>query len=1320
MPDYNLAIQVQMDAEDVVSGLQQINDQLSNLPGSVEINFSADDAVTAIMENIQENLSNLPEEYQITISAEDSASEIIDDIKSSLEDIQGEVSTTITAEDNASDTIENIQAALESIGEEYNITITAEDNASEIIENIMSNLEENTYTISIQADDEASDTIENIKSLIESLPTEHQITITAEDEASDTIEDIKSALESIPEELSTVIHAEDEASPIIDEVSSKLEEIDGKEVTATITAEDNASDAIDEVSSKLEEIDGKDVTATISVEGGEEAANETDALNLSMGSLGKTAASVAGTIASYKTLVTGLDYTRAIEMAQEYTNATEEQKKAMEELVQENMSAQLGIAGTAQVMTLLARYTGNANEAMGYFKAVMDAIKVTGEDSTEVTITLMNTFREFNVTTEESYNSMARLIQLFNISGYPSFTQFLDVVDRIGLTLTQMGFSLEDVGAIVASVGPQGVMILRGFTTQLYELNSEWVRGTDKAKEYADKLEKIGIATRDTEGNMRPLRDVIFDFISYLEKLPSHEERVKVATEVFGDTMGRALVAIAEGHGRVEKASERSAEQQVKDIKRVKKETLDPLTRIRAEIEKMIPGIASLTPILSELATWLLKIGSLLALIDTFITGGRIAKWTRELAGKLLESISERLPEGIREGFKSLPKVLADEIKKIGDFGAEKFTEFAKRLGSTLKVKLPSETGSGISEGLKSFGKTLREEILNAGDKAVGYLDDFAGKIRPYLSRLFKDEGGVVRGGWIDDLARVFGDALGGLESRLPSIISKIGPKLGEIFGSGLGRSILSGLSKALGAVGIVATIADVLVNTEDYVRGFFEEMKLPATISNMMWGWLIPEIDTSQIDKWEEDAVKIVREHWQDPLRRELSKFWDALAKGITPEGFAKRWDESTRWIASHMSTFRWPELPKLSIPDFVSEIQSAWSKFTGWVAGNIPRFSWPSLPRINLPDLPGMMQSVWAKFASWVASSFASFSWPHLPKISLPDMVGMIQSAWSKFTGWVFAVFPMFRWPRLPNISLPNLVAMIQDAWNRFKAWVYAVFPAFKWPRLPAVAMPDLVGAIRSAWSKFTAWVSSTFSKFKWPRLSNVTMPDIKGAFSNAWGNFTSTVSSAFKRFKWPGLSNVAMPDIKGAFSNAWKKFTDTVSDAFRKFRWPSLPLPNFGDIARKFYDWGRDFISNLTKGIWDAMPSLQKALAWIRDHLPHSPPEVGPLSEVTVHSMREWMGSIVKAGEEVFKGFAATIGKVEWPEPPSAIIGTVERRQPPEAMVGKTEVNINIGREAVVIRGDKVDKSTLKDAASLLGDEIVRSVISEGVNIRSLRGV
>ncbi|MCG2827742.1 hypothetical protein [Methanothermobacter sp. K4] len=80
-----------MDAEEVLNGLNEINNMLSNLPGSVEIDFTSEDAITPILESIQEGLNSLPSDVEIAISAfDDFATETITNLKDLVDSLPSE------------------------------------------------------------------------------------------------------------------------------------------------------------------------------------------------------------------------------------------------------------------------------------------------------------------------------------------------------------------------------------------------------------------------------------------------------------------------------------------------------------------------------------------------------------------------------------------------------------------------------------------------------------------------------------------------------------------------------------------------------------------------------------------------------------------------------------------------------------------------------------------------------------------------------------------------------------------------------------------------------------------------------------------------------------------------------------------------------------------------------------------------------------------------------------------------------------------------------------------------------------------------------
>ena len=1044
-----------MDAEEVVAGLQQINDSLSNLPGSMEINFSVDDTATETITSIKEELEALPDEANITITAEDAATDTLTEISSSLEELPVEARITVTIfDDFVTETLNSIQDRIDNLPDEVKLTITAEDTATDVLDKISEELEGATHTITIKAEDDATDVMNSIKEVLEELPAEYTIKISVDDKATGTITTVREALDSIPDEVRSVLDVDDgDSLKVIEDVKSRLEDIDGANAAATVTVEgaETSEEVISDLSEKLKEVDGADASATVTVEGADEAIGSTNDLNLNFSALSKTVAGAGAAIGSYKLLVEGLDYYKAIGLAQRYTDATDEQRRAMEKLVQENMSVKLGMAGTAQVMTLLARYTGDANEAMGYFKAVMDAIKVTGEDSTAVTLTLMNTFREFGVSTRDAYGEMALLIELFNRSGFPSFTQFLSIVDRLGLTLGQMGFSLEDVARIVASVGPQGSLILRGFTSQLYKLNSEWERGGPEAEEYAKKLEKFGIVTRDSSGHLRSLRDVIFEFIEYLRSLPDHETRVKVATEVFGDSMGKALVAIAENYDKVKDASKESAEQQVKDVKKVNAEAIPPLQRMMKYIEKLVPAIGQIAPALSEIIMTL----SSIAVLDVKWFDGRIKGAITRVAESLKSSISRLIPSSVKDAVKDASRrikdIIKDTLKGLADDAARLISDALKRVAESIRARTPSLT-SAVKDALS--------------------------RARDALKRLLGEEGGrinlsfVVEEWGADDAARGF---LSRFSSSLDDAASSILPR----FGTSIGRTLV----KAVGeGVGVALQTADILYNFKEYLRDILEDpFKFVSPVAEYSYPeWLrrifSPETIFKAImgpEEWEKAKNRLLenaRVYIQEPFRREVENFFKDPARYLK-EGFSQMWSDFKAWVYSHIPSFEWPSLPSIKVPDIVGIMRSKWEEFKVWVYSHIPSFEWPSLPSIKVPDIVGIMRSKWEEFKVWVYSHIPSFKWPSLPSIKVPDIVGGIRSKWEEFKAWVRSAFKSFRWPNLPNIKLPDFAGLMKSAWSKFKSAVSSSFKSFKWPSLP---LPNFSGIA----SKFREWGSSFIS--------------------------------------------------------------------------------------------------------------------------------------------------------------------------------------------------------------------------------------------------
>lgn len=950
MSDHSLAVQVQMDAEEVLNGLNEINNMLSNLPGSVEVDFTSEDAITPILESIQEGLNSLPSDVEIAISAfDDFATETITNLKDLVEALPSEVNVNLTAEDNASDLLDSLK---EKLSEEFNITLNVEDNAT--------------------------DTLTNLKNILDELPSTVDISLNVEDNATEIIERLHDLLGDIPDEITTTVNAEVNEGEVED-LKTKLEEIDGTTY---------------------------DTTVNVDTESIETATETTNTFNEAIDGLTSKVAGLTAGFLSYNKTLELLDYDRIIEQSAILTNATQSQRKAMEDLIRENYVYSLGMKGTAEVMYTLAAYTNDVNLTMGYFKAALLGVKRSGEDVTAVTLALARVFRDFNVSVQDSMDTVNLLLGLWRISGYPSFTQFIDTVDRLGYFFRQAGLNAEDTARIIASVGPVGTRLLRPFAKELTEISREWERGGEGVKEYSDKLEKFGVAVKDAHGNIRPFRDVLFDFIEVLSRIPDQQERVRVATEVFGESVGPALAQVASNWKTTGKVTEEESERMNKALGKSAEKHRESAATISGEIDKILMHFSELI----ERYKGIFEVISLLlgpTVAELIVHKGIPAM--KNAINKLIESIKNLLGK---------------------DFGL-------------LKEKLPDELSNRLKEMFnEGFGRAvgkLRDIVRGFIDRVKRVLSDETGRLIPKIEipvelKLPKLDFGIGKS-QVDDAARTLLERFtGSVDDAARVSIPELGSRIGSLLIRGIGEG-----------VGVALLSVDILANFREYLNRALSDPTslfgptplslLPDSIKNMF----SPEKLFEGIygpEKWsklKEALMQNIKTYIEDPIREELSKLFRDPGKYII-EGFGQVWNDFKVWVMTRIPTFKWPQLPKLPLPNPVTALQEMWNKFTGWVKEHIPTFKWPKVPNISMPNLVALIQQAWNKFLAWVKEHVPKFKWPKLPSPSMPNLVSLISKVWSSFTSWIKSRFSGFKWPKLPLPDFSGIAAQFRIWGSRF----------------------------------------------------------------------------------------------------------------------------------------------------------------------------------------------------------------------------------------------------------------------------------------------
>ncbi len=931
MSDHSIAIEVQMDAESVVTGLQEMNETLQNLPGDVQINLEGGDNLTPILDSINSSLDELPEELQVHLSAENELTDVLTDILIQLDHIPDDINIHLTAEeDGVIDVLEKINQKLDEV-EEAHLKITTDDDATKTLDTVLEKLNE--------------------------LPDEVTIKVGVDDNATTIIESIIKSIHEIPNDITTTVHAEVEGMDDIKDFNHVLDDLE-REYSTTVEVSVEGAEGVDELKHSIKEADGQEVNVEVNTEGIEEAEDRLSGITSAVSDLESQVMGLLGAYMSYQGITSALNYGKLIDQTAVLTNATREQRKELEKTIEANYNYTLGMKGGATIMYTLASYTRDYTLTIGYYKAALTAVARSGEDASTVTLTLARVFRDFNITVAESEGLTHKLLELWRRSGFSSFTEFLGMVDRAGYYLDQAGVSADTTAKIIASLGPRGTRVIRQLGRELGNIGREWKEGSDVVEEYGKKLEKVGISVRDSSGNLKSFNEVLEEFLTYLSTIPDDAERARVATEIFGEKAGPALAEVADKWDELGDVSEENAKRTNKALGESAAAHRDILTEIKGNLDKFIDDINTFL----EGAGY---VGQILFFV--------IGKDIYDLVKKALKIVSTKIWD-----------VLEDSLKNVSR-GRGRLTGFAESVKDALKNALDDaitrlKTDDFVQKFLNKMEDSLRGVARKLWDRLKNLLRDEGGRA---FDRL--DVDGVITrlGTNLDDAA----------SSILPRFGTSIGRTLVKAVGEGVGvalqtADILYNFKEYLRDIledpfKFVSPVAEY--SYPEWLRRIFS----PETIFKAIMGpeeWekakntllenarvYIQEPFRREVENFFKDPARYLKEGfsqmWSDFkawVYSHIPSFkWPSLPPIKVPDivgGIRSKWEQFKAWVRSAFKSFRWPNLPNIKLPDFAGLMKSAWSKFKSAVSSSFKSFKWPRLP---LPNFSGIASS----FRAWGA---------------------------------------------------------------------------------------------------------------------------------------------------------------------------------------------------------------------------------------------------------------------------------------------------------------------------------------------------------------
>ena len=193
-------------------------------------------------------------------------------------------------------------------------------------------------------------------------------------------------------------------------------------------------------------------------------------------------------------------------------------------------------AQVASGMGELGKSGFSPDEIQSSIRPMMDLARATGTDLAQASTIAANAMRQFRMEAGDAVSVADLLVTTANASA-------VDLAD-IGESLKMAGTAAASVGEdfrdVVAAIGVLGNMGLRG-TMAGTGLRSAYLRiGDDKVWDKIGAKYSIRVETRDAEGNLRKLADIMADLAKEMNQLPTADRLglAKLLFEVEGTPTG--------------------------------------------------------------------------------------------------------------------------------------------------------------------------------------------------------------------------------------------------------------------------------------------------------------------------------------------------------------------------------------------------------------------------------------------------------------------------------------------------------------------------------------------------------------------------------------------------------------------------------------------------------------------------------------------------------------------------------------------------------------------------------------------------------------
>jgi len=378
----------------------------------------------------------------------------------------------------------------------------------------------------------------------------------------------------------------------------------------------------------------------------------------------------------------------------------------------------------------------------------------------------------------------------------------VDFMDKLGKTANKLGIEVEFLQAMRFAAEQTGVKVeaLDMGLQRFIRRAAEAAKGTGESKR---AFEQLGIQLKDNDGNLRDIRDILFDVADGLENTKDSGERVRLAFKFF-DSEGVSLVStLKEGADGL-----REFEQQAENLGIIiSKQSIakaemfaDSLNVLKKQIQAITANVsAAFIPVLESVATKL----------ETILSEMKGGDKTFENFGK---SLAINILEFMKTSFIGFVTFLDGIKQKLVEFGQSKIGKkiFGDIFSENEKLKAEFEKTKTYYDQLKDAFMSEEQFFMTGFNTAIVGAEELTEEMTKVQAKLIELNTGIYGE---NPENNPFVKALDAAIERTKNFnleLGKLGDDNGDIT-NGMSESV-SAFKDSLGATD--AAISNLAINT--------------------------------------------------------------------------------------------------------------------------------------------------------------------------------------------------------------------------------------------------------------------------------------------------------------------------------------------------------------------------------------------------------------------------------------------------------------------------------------------------------------------------